>query len=216
MGNSTGNKISIEDLSHILIFVGIFLFFAGWVYLYYFYDYFGLSLSLVSLNYTDYVVYSWTVFTSYYWTPLLISLLLIFGYRKWLNRYIFISIILAVLLFAALYMLAKSVARDKAIEIRSSRNTLRQISFVFNEDASLLYHRSDLDSVARVNPDLLPDISILRNLKDTTQLFLLGQNKEYFFVLYQQSSPSRINALPFGRVYFIRKDYLLYSKIIIR
>src|SRR5258705_245203 len=108
-------KVSLQDLRDILIIAGIYLFFTGWIYVYYFYDYFGIGLSLVNVDYTTYLVYSF----------------------------------------------------------------------------------------------LLKDANI------PSQLFLLGQNNEYFFVLVQQPPINDIKALPLGAIYFVDKKNVLYSKIII-
>jgi len=210
------SKTSVEELGKLLAIIGFFLFFAGWVYLYYFYDYFGLSLSIVSLGYSDYIVYSFTVLTSYYFTPLIALLLLWFLARTWLRKYLAFTVFLAALLFLGLFYLAKNVAKDRAFETRTSRSSLRRISFLFNEETRLLNDSSTINSFAKSSTDLQDDLRILRCYNDSNAIFLLGQNEDYYFVLHQESSPRGIKALPFGKVYFIPKNSLLFSQVIIK
>lgn len=206
-------KISLGDVRDILIVVGIFLFFTGWVYVHYFYDYFGLSISLVNINYADYLVYSYNVLTSYFGIPLLALVLLIFIYRRWLVKFISLTIFLAVLLFPALYLLAKKVASENALEIRSFRQSMRHISFVFKQDADFLAYKFSSDSLLRSTGIMQRDLNILKDTTVPSRLYLLGQNQEYFFVLFQELGPPEIKSLPFGSVYFINKSYVLYSKV---
>jgi len=206
-------KISLGDVRDILIIVGIFLFFTGWVYIYFFYNYFGLSISLVNISYADYLVYSYNVLTSYFGAPLLVLVLLTFAYRKWLIKFISMTIFLAVLLFPALYLLAKQVANKNAFEIRSFRQTMRHISFVFKEDADFLAYKFNNDSLPRSNKIVKADLDILKDTTIPSRLYLLGQNQEYFFVLFQDPGSSQIKGIPFGNVYFINKTYVLYSKV---
>jgi hypothetical protein len=211
------NKLSLDDLSHILVFIGIFLFFAGWIYLYYFYDYFGLSLSLLNPSYAEYVVHSYAVLTSYWCLPLITCLALVFVYRIWLKQYISISIFLAVMLFPSLYWLAKKVANDTAVNIRTGRNSLRKVSIVFNSDAGALAKGANIDSTSNGDAIFVQDVALLKDDTDTSQLYLLAQNEDYFFVLVQAAVPAEgPKALPLGRVYFIKKSSVLYSKITIR
>ena len=109
---STGVKVSVEEVSKVLVIIGFFLFFAGWIYLYYFYDYFGLSLSIINLGYADYIVYSFTVLTSYYFTPLIALLFLWFLARTWLRKYMLFSVFLGAVLFLGLFFLAKKCSKE--------------------------------------------------------------------------------------------------------
>ena len=207
------DKISIADLRNILIIAGIYLFFTGWIYTYYFYDYFGMSASLVSTDYSAYIVYSFMALISYWGLPLVGLMGLIFLYRKWLKKYTTLSICIALLLFPGLCVLAIRVANDKAVQLRRSRTDMRQISFVFRDDAGFLAFKYNKDSLP-VN-DLLvkTDLALLKDSRLPGKLFLLGQNQEYFFVLYQPSETADIKGLPLGSIFFINKNYVLYSKI---
>jgi hypothetical protein len=73
-GSGKSNEIFLGDLRDILIIAGIFLFFTGWIYIYYFYDYFGISI----LDYATFIVYSFVVLISYYGSPLFGLMILIF------------------------------------------------------------------------------------------------------------------------------------------
>jgi hypothetical protein len=209
------NKISLEDLRNILIIVGIFLFFTGWIYIYYFYDYFGISMSLVSVDYTSYIVYSFEVLIAYHYLFLFGILILIYIFFKWLKKYIAVSVIIALSLFLVLYWFAKRVANDNAVQIRSSPSSLRHISFVFKEGADFLAYKFSNDSLPGNNLIIKNDLIILKDPGIPSQLYLLGQNQEYFFVLFQPSLEEGIKALPLGSIYFIKKDDVLYSKITI-
>jgi hypothetical protein len=211
--SKAASKISLGDVRDILIIAGIFLFFTGWVYVYYFYNYFGLSISLVSISYADYLVYSYNVFTSYYLMPLLALVILVLVYRKWFVKYVSLTIFLAVVLFPVLYFLAKKTADKDALEMRSFRKSMRHISFVFKEDADLLAYKFDNDSIHHSSHIVKGDLDILKDTSLPSHLYLLGQNQEYFFVLHQEQGLPEIKSLPFGNVYFINKSYVLYSKV---
>src|SRR4249920_1497477 len=105
-------KVSLGDLRDLLIIVGIFLFFTGWVYNYYFYDYFGLSLSQVHTDYSTFLVYSFLVIISNHYLPLAGIIILFLVYMQWLRHYMKITVICALILFPGLYLLAKSVANQ--------------------------------------------------------------------------------------------------------
>src|ERR1035438_4908527 len=111
------NKFSIGDLRDLLIIGGSFFFFTGWIYIYYFYDYFGISLSLVSIDYSTFIVYSFVVMISYYGLPLAGVITLVLSYRLWLKKYVTLMVLVALLLFPGLFVLAKSVANEKAVAL---------------------------------------------------------------------------------------------------
>src|SRR5579863_4389005 len=90
---NTGDKFSIGDLRDILIIGGSFFFFTGWIYIYYFYDYFGISLSLVSIDYSTFIVYSFVVMISYYGLPLAGLIILVLTYRLWLKRQVTLMVL---------------------------------------------------------------------------------------------------------------------------
>lgn len=207
-------NISIGDIRDILVIIGIFLFFTGWIYYYYFYDYFGISVSMVSVDYATYIVYSFVVLVSHYGLPLLglIALILL---HKWLKKHYTLTAVIALLLFPGLYLLAKGVANEKAVELRTMRNNMRQISFIFKDDAGYLGYEFNNDSLPGNSLLVKNDLRILKNTSFPGQLYLLGQNQEYFFVLYQVSPISTIKELPIGNIYFVDKKEVLYSKITI-
>jgi hypothetical protein len=90
---------------------------------------------------------------------------------------------------------------------------MRHIVFVFKESAGLLNYKAAADSM--LNKDFLVNMDV-RTLKNTTfpgPLYLLGQNDDYFFVLFQPAKIPGIKALPIGNVYFVNKNDVLYTKI---
>jgi len=209
------NTFSIGDLRDVLIIGGGFFFFTGWIYIYYFYDYFGISLSLISIDYATFIVYSFVVMISYDYLPLVGLIALVLIYKSWLKKYITLSILVALLLFPGLFLLAKGVAHEKAVALRNSPNSMRQISFVFKDDAGFLAYRFDRDSLPGRNLFVQTDLTILKNTDIPGQLYLLGQNSDYFFVLSQPPPSPGIKELPFGSIYFINKNTVLYSRITI-
>jgi len=214
-GATNKEKISISDVRDILIIAGVFLFFTGWIYNFYFYDYFGISISLVSVDYTTYIVYSFVVLVSYHWLPLLGLMSLVVIYSAWLKKYFTLTALIALLLFPGLYLLAKKVANDKAVELRTLRTSMRQIVFVFKDDVGYLGYKFNNDSLPGKNVLVKHDLDILKNTAFPGQLYLLGQNQDYFFVLYQPSPAPDIKGLPLGDIYFVDKKEVLYSKITI-
>jgi len=208
-------NLTLGDIRDILIIVAIFLFFTGWIYLHYFYDYFGLSVSLLSINYSDYLVYSYTVFISYYGLPALGILLLLYVYERWLKKYLPLGIFLAVLLFPSLYLLARNVASDNALKLSKCRGVcMRHISFVFNQETGFVAGKSSSDSLKENDSIVKSDLANVTNTDiDNNRLYLLGQNQDYYFVLFQPPNKYTANTPPQGIIYYVKKSYVLYAKI---
>ena len=207
-------KIIFQNIRDILLVVGIYLFFSGWVYVYYFYEYFGLSISGVKIDYTSYLVYSFVVLTSFYYLPLILLVSLILIYYYWLKKSLLILIIITLLVFPALYLLSRTVAVKDAENIRRDTNVKREIEFVFRDESGLLSNES-ADSLASKNSLTKYDLPSIK-YPGKNQMHLLGENDNYFFVLNQPPVSKNTKVLSIGSVYFIDKKDVLLTKITIR
>lgn len=208
------NKINFSNLRDILLVAGIYLFFAGWVYVYYFYEYFGLSSSGIKIEYTSYLVYSFVVASSFHYLPMLgIAAFLLILYYFFRNSLV-VFVIAALSLFPILYLLAKRAAIKSATDVRSATYNTREVHFVFGDNSGILSYQNNPDSLVAKNNLIHEDLLQLKY--DKIHLYLLGENDNYYIVLNQQPIPKDIGVLPIGCVYFIDKKDVILTKIIIR
>lgn len=208
--------ISLSEARDLTVVIAIFLFFTGWIYLYFFYHYFGLSVGILSTSYSDYLVYSYFVLSAYWGLPILLIAGLIAVYLYWFRNRQVVLVALVIAAFPLLAFAAKKVATEKAFHLREDPQSMRHISFVFREHADMLAPGRTPDSALAGRAVLLHDNDVLRNNDiRNNMLFFLGQNEDYYFVLYQPKGLPNISALTLGTLYYVNKQDVLYSKITI-
>ena len=208
-------KITIQNIRDVLLIIGIFLFFTGWIYVYYYYDYFGISFSSVEVDYTSYIVYSFIVCSSFSYIPLLVLLALAAAYYFWIKKSVFSTIICSILLFPGLFLLAQKAAFADAAKTRLAVSGMREIQFVFRSDADVLGYKNTPDSLGGLNRLVKNDVPVIKNAVKVP-MRLLGENDNCFILLNQPPQLAGIPDLPVGCVYFINKKDVLFSKIILR
>lgn len=144
------NKSSfLTALKEVTFFVAIYLYFTGFIYIYFFYDHFGIPLRVVEIPVYYMFIYSynvvwnfreirWAMFMSkellWVWLITLYFLLLLSTIRKWTKHFLYIVFLLA--LFPLLYSLASETAEIETGKIRSGE-TAKEVSFVFKADAEV-------------------------------------------------------------------------------
>ncbi|MDP4260986.1 MAG: hypothetical protein Q8941_00530 [Bacteroidota bacterium] len=142
---------------------------------------------------------------------------LIIRYLKKMNQQysLLLLIVVLVVIFPLLFKVAREVAIDRYREDRIHTENLKTIQFIFRKDADLMSPTVVLDSTLSPNDVFYSDISIIKN--DPQQLLkLLGESDKYYIVLQQRPFNKILGALPSGYVYFIDKQDILLSKIILR
>lgn len=148
---SESKRTFVSSLKEVTFFVAVYLYFAGFVYIYYYYDHFGIPLRVVDTPVYYYFVYSYNItwnLGAVRWADLLtrqstwVSLIIILAFSTTLmvvRRDKRKSILLLACL-TALFPLLSSLAFETAnIEAKRLRlgETAKEITFVFKEDSRL-------------------------------------------------------------------------------
>lgn len=148
VGSKTGLLTTLKEVT---FFVAVYLYFAGFVYIYYFYDHFGISLRVVETPIYFFFVYSYNIVGNLggmrwgdpemqqsIWLSLLVVLLfaatlMVFRRDKRRNTARFAAL---VALFPLLNSLAFEAANVEAKKLRGGE-IAKEITFVFKPDSSL-------------------------------------------------------------------------------
>lgn len=123
-------------------------------------------------------------------------------------------LLISVIVFPQLFKISRAVAIDSYQKDRQNPNLLKAVQFVFRNKAELLSPSMVLDSALSKTNYFYNDISLLKN--DNQQLLrLLGENDKCYIVLQQRPYNGAVG-LPTGYIYFVNKDDVLLTKIILR
>ena len=140
----------LTALKEVTFFVAIYLYFMGFIYIYYFYDSFGIPLRSIDTPIYYFFVYSYNVITGVQdvsWTevvkhkPLWTTVVLIIlacGVFALLRRNQFKRAGLfagLILLFPFIFYLSRETAKSDALGIRTGESA-KEISFIFKKDAA--------------------------------------------------------------------------------
>jgi len=124
-------------------------------------------------------------------------------------------LIFMVAVFPLLFRVARDVAVNNYRQDRMDTRSLKTIQFIFRKDAGPLSPAVVLDSLLPQDNTFYEDIALIK--KDEQQVLkLLGESDKYYIVLQQYPYDKSVGALPSGNVYFINKQDILLSKIILR
>jgi hypothetical protein len=181
---------SLTKLLGGLPLLAVYPYFAGWVYIYYYYDHFGISLNSLDIPVYHFFVYSQSPLKTWLGISLLCGIVLILLLISLSSRLWFLAFGL-LLAFFPLFNVARERGDDRAREVRAGDAT--PITFVFKKDVTNLY---PID---------------FRKLNEEGKLWLIGQSKDKFYVLRQ--SASHANELPYAIVFDINKTDVLLAKI---
>jgi hypothetical protein len=190
---------SFRDLSFI---IAIYLYFAGWIYLYFYYNYFGLSIRQVDMEFYSFLIYSVDVL--YYLVAhwLITSLVIICSVLLvHFIKHTWIIYIVCVLLFSLLYYCSIQAARtDAKADFCYHGSRLKNIYFVLKDESD-----STKKSAAKAGGGLInADIA---SLNQQYKLRLLLESKDDYFVI---ASDTGINAKTVDRhlkiVYAVKKE----------
>lgn len=148
----SGSKSTfLSSLKEVTFFVAVYLYFTGFVYIYYFYDHFGIPLRVVDTPVYYYFVYSYNIvwnLEAVRWTHLLmrqstwmslILILILTAILSVLRRNNRKSILLFACLTALFPLLSSLAFETSNIEARRLRlgETAKEITFVFKGDSQL-------------------------------------------------------------------------------
>jgi hypothetical protein len=185
-----GLERSLISLAKLLVFPALYLFFAGFLYAYYYFASFGISLRNVDSSFNSYLVYSLSVFFQHPWITLLLLVLL--GVLAVRFRQTSVQISFLLLLFPVLYNMAKSTGEGSAAALRNG-TVGHRVRIVLKESAK---YPADF-------------VSLTQN----GELILVTENDKQFYVLSQKYPSQPIPLLPFADVYEISKDNVVLTEI---
>jgi hypothetical protein len=145
------NRISLlTALKEVSFFVAIYLYFTGFIYIYYFFDSFGISIRSVDTPVYYFFVYSYNVLTGIQevswgavlkqrplWTSIgvivVVAAILVFLRRTRSKQIILMAAL--VVLFPIVFSLARATAKNDALGIRTGLSA-KEITFVLKKEAS--------------------------------------------------------------------------------
>lgn len=188
----------LSILKDLTFLIAIYLYFMGWIYAYYFFQHFGISLVSIDIPFYYFFVYSYTVIsnisisnnTVFLAVVATIIYLFITRYlKKWGAIWILAIILIILLSFPVFFGLAKETGEKKALELR--RGNVDEIIFFFKKDTAKLY----------------PQEFISANNKG--ELKLIAQTKDLIYVFYQTPG----EALSHGLTYEVLRADILVAKI---
>lgn len=175
--------------------LAIYLYFAGWVYAYYYFQHFGISLISVDIPLYYFFVYSYSALDK--WIYVLLSLILLCNYLYKLTDYMTIIVpILLIICFPLVFYQSQNNAYINAINLR--QNSGKRIKIIF-EKKGLVNNFID--------PCSFENFSSLNN---NHKLKFITSSKESYYVMYQPIPMENSSELPRACVYKIEaKDTVL-------
>lgn len=179
-----------------------YLYVAGFIFGYYYYAAFGLSFAAADVPVYHMFIFSFNVFNRFSFVTVAAALLIIFAIvYSWLEqppRWLDLLLVGTFVAFLPIvFHGAVSAAREQALAVRQFKISLPKIeTLVLKAEAAAAYR--SLDG--------------WKKAVDEEALRLLAQNKEYYFLIYQESPLE----LPYLRTYSIRKDDILAFEHLVR
>jgi hypothetical protein len=184
----------LATLKKSVFFIAVYLYFIGWLYAYYIFDCFGISLNSVDIPFYFFIVYSFTVIAlNKLWFILMLGCLFAMNFIKSSVTQKTILTLFLVVLFPVLFYLTYESAKKEAIQIRLGDAKI--ISFIFSDNAVSHYPQEFINNNANEN------------------LMLFAQTKDYFYVFSQKRGDNRIPEIPRGNIYVIPKTNILLATI---
>lgn len=180
----------LKVLRNLIFFIAIYLYFTGWVYIYYYLDNFGISLSSLDTPLYFFFVYSYTVISDgKMWlgavtAVAVVVLFLLQRYKRELVKKFVLTLLLAGL-FPLSFYLAKSSGRRQAVLMRMG--SAKPVRFVLKKDAQESY----------------PEDFKLAN--EAESLKLIFQTEDRFYALQQDLGEAQVQSLPIGSTFVLFK-----------
>lgn len=179
----TNELLSI--LRNVIFFIAIYLYFIGWLFAYYLFYHFGISLNSVDIPFYYFFVYSYSVFVDkllWFIGALILIIMINLIPSKLLKKWL-ITLVL-ILIFPLFFYLAKESADIEALNIRMG--SAKTIKLFFKKDVTKYYPKDFIDA----------------NKKDALKLLI--QTNDIFYVFYQPVGAEK--EIPFGFTYAISKS----------
>ncbi|MBI2314112.1 MAG: hypothetical protein HYU77_16600 [Betaproteobacteria bacterium] len=185
--------------------VAIYIYFVGWIYLYFYYRQFGIPLVSLDVPFYYFFVYSYAVIGAAntwlgYTFIVLFVVVFVLLQRPWANEQHAtlnimqkaILIVSSIALFYVSFALARDQAQANAMDARDNKGT-NSICFTLKKEAEDKYP-----------PDFL-------GANAECLLMLLTETRERYYVLHQP--PSREGVMPYGYAHEVPKDTVILATI---
>ena len=207
---------TVRDITFIL---ATYLYFAGWIYIYRYFDFFGLSIRQVDMDFYYFIVYSLNVlvYLIKHWFitgPALILAVALIRYVKRRET----PYIICVALFGGLYFASLNAAENAAeTDMLYNGSGLKNISFVLKKEATEAKadkYRLPTDTTTIPGaPEMISKEITMAN--DSSGLRLIIATKEDYFVLKADTAATDLKSV-LGcpvTVYGIKKENVQIVKL---
>ena len=214
-GSEAGFLTSARDLTTI---AAIYLYFGGWLYIYDYYNYFGLSIKQVDMDFYYFLVYSLNVILFYfkYWYFTVAAIgVAIFAATK--LRQAWVMYVICILLLVSVYYCSDRAA------IAAARNDfayhgshLKKIKLVLKRETPLVKGNPG-DKAKDTLKSLRPDDPVTREFVSYNQqngLKLLVATKDEYFLIVTNKNITKENADQYPvEVFSIKKENVNLAKL---
>jgi hypothetical protein len=190
-GSSTQPEL-FSVLKNVVFIFALYLYFAGWLHAYYFFQQFGISLSSVDIPVYYFFIYSYSVFLTFWGFVVLLFLITALTLAvKCRPRGAYLFVIAFILLFPAIFYAARAAGTRDANEKRSGY--AKTVEFIFKKDAA---EKLDTEFV---------------ELNAKGQLQLLTLTKDRYLVFHQPRGEG--GAQPNATTYSIAASDVVLAKV---
>lgn len=192
----------------------VFLYYMGWVYIYYYLGKFGLSVKAVDVSLYNLLIYSSNVFIYLYKKQMLLILIVLLAFilvryykgAQGLFTRLFPFFIAA--LFPIVFIMAKAAGTDAAALILQNPGQLQSIKFIFKD-----IKMDSVPNIKTLGDSLTMDnneerINILNQNKQGSFRLLVANDIEYYVLQYSAHYNSNS-----PMIYFIKKDKVEFASI---
>ena len=208
----------LKSLRDVSFLIGIYLLFSGWVYIYYFLDFFGISIRDADVDYSQFVIYSYQAMAFYtntvsFWLALTaISAFLIwltFTNRKFGKRSKLVLVIFVLgVSFPIIFTMSK-YAGMKTADKQLRGHKFKTVKFIFKED----FVKPDSNMIKTGGHSYIrnnAEKNGIININEKKEFTMIMSNKEKYFVIYTKDTllPDDIPL-----VYSIKKDDIYSVKV---
>jgi hypothetical protein len=203
-----------EVIKSVAFALGILLFFIGWVYLSYYFKYFGLSIFEIDTDVFTYYLYGFYVAKEKMMAAVLLlylAAMLAIYYKRERIRHVYPFVaVLIVTLFPITFLMARNYAREKVLSILTWKESTPPITFSFQKD--FLAHHFARDSTTTGNPYYrLDSLNTARMIALSSQMELrkFYETADTYFVFYNKNRNDTLSIDV--KVYQISKKDVAFS-----
>lgn len=208
-----------DILKNMALASGIYLFYSGWVYLYFFLKEFGISIHNVDIQFASYYIYGYLVFSDP-WNFLallagVVVLSALYYFRERLGRaYTGLLIVILLLIFPLLFRLSRSKGLENArMPFTRGAKADKAVPVYFNFKKTTLddMERPGTGASDRVSKTDVRHSRILRERNTNGQLFLLFESETAYYVYANPNTDGTVKKDI--EIYLVNKSDINYSTI---